>query len=175
MKVGRHGALSGLLLTIPLLLIACGGPPETGPVDARWDRTVCKRCRMVLSDRNHAAQIRYMPAGKQRTQVEMFDDIGCAILWLDEQAWKDSPDIEIWVNDWRNGNWIDARTATYIIGQTTPMEYGLGAQSENAADGLTFDQARTHIQQVEERYNTHGAHLKQQAGQRQSNHPGTPR
>ena len=175
MKPARLLPLLGLLLTIPLLLVACGDTPDTGPVDAKWDRTVCKRCRMVLSDRNHAAQIRYMPAGKQRTRVEMFDDIGCALLWLDEQPWKGSPDVEIWVNDWRNGAWIDARKATYISGQTTPMEYGLGAQSDIAANGLNFDQARTHVMQVEQRYNTHGAHLKEQADQRQSKQPGTPR
>ncbi len=146
------------LLGLLFLLVGCSGDPGTGPVDVKWDRDACERCRMVLSDRMHSAQIRGGPEeGKSR--VYLFDDIGCAVIWLDEQPWKDNPAIEIWVNDHRDGEWIDAREAWYVKGNNTPMAYGLGAQDEPAEEALTFAQAREWIYEVEERFNTHSEHL----------------
>ena len=160
----------GRLLMVAALLIlgGCGGQPDDGPIEVKWDRDFCQRCRMVLSDRRHSAQIRYTPAGKPRSRVKLFDDIGCAVRWMEEQNWSadDQAAAQIWVNDWRNGDWIDARTATYIKGQVTPMEYGLGAQSEPSPDGIDFEQARAHIDELERHFNVHGAHLKEQAQQR---------
>ncbi len=160
-KPRAHGRRlsSGLLFAIVVLLLAaCGGDPGQGPVEVKWDRDACERCRMVLSDRLHSAQVR-VPTLDGRSRVYRFDDIGCALIWLEERAERDDPATEIWVNDWRTGDWIDARTATYLRGQVTPMEYGLGAQPEPAPDGLDFAQAKAHILDVEARFNVHGAHL----------------
>lgn len=143
---------------LALLLAACSGDPGTGPVDIKWDRDACERCRMVLSDRNHSAQIRGGPEGG-KSRIYGFDDIGCAVIWLDQQPWKDSPAVEIWVNDHRDGEWIDARKAWYVDGKITPMAYGLGAQDEPAEGALTYEEARERIYEVEERYNTHEEHL----------------
>ncbi|HIP53731.1 MAG TPA: hypothetical protein EYH03_06960, partial [Chromatiales bacterium] len=154
-----------------LFLGACSADPGTGPVDVHWDRDICERCRMVLSDRHYAAEVRVFPEGK-RSKVYYFDDIGCAVIWLQDKPWKDDPKTQIWVTDHRTGNWIDARTATYVTGKVTPMEYGLGAQSDPAPDGLTFEQAKQHIFEVEERFNAHGVQLlerlKEQAKKRAS-------
>lgn len=139
--------LSGLLLN------ACSNGSESGPKEAKWGRDTCERCRMVLSDRNYSAQIRYLPEGKSFTQVIWFDDIGCAAMWLEDKPWKDDPRTEIWVADHRNGSWIDARKASYVKGKTTPMDYGLGAQSDSVAGGLNFTQAKAHIQQMEKQHN----------------------
>lgn len=161
--------LIGLVL---LALSACSNDPGTGPKAVKWDRDACERCRMVLSDRKYSAQIRYFPEGKKRSRVLMFDDIGCATLWLEDKPWKDDPRTEIWVNDYRSGEWIDARTATYVKDKITPMEYGLGAQPEPVAGGLDFEQAKKHIVKIEERFNIHGVHLlerlKEQAEKREA-------
>lgn len=141
------------------LIAACSGDPGTGPVEVKWDRDVCQRCNMVLSDRRHSAQIRHTPSDSTRSQVYEFDDIGCAVLWLDQQAWGQSPEVEIWVNDHRTGEWLDARKAFYLRGQLTPMQYGLGAQTEATPETLDFAQARQHIQRVEQRFNIHGGNL----------------
>jgi nitrous oxide reductase accessory protein NosL len=157
---------SRLLVAGLTLLIAACGDPDTGPVDVKWDRIACERCRMVLSDRHHAAQVRVrQPNGRNRAYL--FDDLGCAVIWLEDKPAKDDPATEIWVNDWRTGNWIDARTAFYVPGQVTPMEYGLGAQPEPTPGGLTFAQAREHIFEVERKYNVHGGHLEDSAPERQ--------
>lgn len=143
-----------LALGLSLLVVGCGNP-GTGPADIKWDRMACERCRMVLSDRLHSAQVRVRePDG--RSKVLLFDDLGCAVLWLEDKAAKDDPATEIWVNDWRTGDWIDARTASYLTGRVTPMEYGLGAQSDPAPGALNLEQAREHIFAVERRYNAEG-------------------
>ena len=146
----------GLLI---LLLNGCSVDPGDGPADVRWDRHACERCRMVLSDRHNSAQVRYLPEGKKRTKVLYFDDIGCATLWLEDKPWKDNPETQIWVTEHNTGNWIDARTATYVKGKITPMEYGLGAQSNPDPNGLNFEQAKKHIEEVEKRFSIHGVQL----------------
>jgi len=164
MPISRHkGNYRPLLILalLALLLTACSGDPGTGPKEVKWDRDACERCRMVLSDRNYSAQVRYWPEGKKRSKVLGFDDVGCATLWLEEQSWKDDPRVEIWVTDHRNGQWIDARTAAYVKGKITPMEYGLGAQSDPAEGALTFEQAKQHARKVEERFGLHGVQLLQ--------------
>lgn len=153
------------------LLAACSGEPDTGPAEVKWDRDTCERCRMVLSDPHFAAQIRYYPEGKKRPRVEKFDDVGCAALWLEDKPWKDDGRTEFWVADHRNKKWIDAITATYVLKKTTPMEYGVGAQSEPVEGGMSFERAKAHIYDVEERFNVHGQQLqerlKQQALERE--------
>ena len=142
-----------------LLLQGCSGDSGSGPKEVKWDRDACERCRMVLSDHTHAAQIRYTPPDKQRSVVALFDDIGCATLWLDDKPWRDDAKTEIWVTDHRTGQWIDARKAFYVSGHLTPMEYGLGAQLEPAPEAMTYEQAKQQIISVEKRFNAHGAHL----------------
>jgi len=163
------------LFALLLLLSGCSGDPGAGPVEVKWDRDACERCRMVLSDRMHSAEIRYYPQGKTRSTVAKFDDIGCASLWLDQQPFRNDPRTELWVTDHRTGEWIDARAATYVTGNITPMEYGLGAQSDPAEGGMSYEQAREHFAQVEERFNIHGVHLlerlQEQARQRELNAP----
>ena len=152
-----------LLSALLALLLLLGGLPGltgcgdsgTGPVAVKWDRIACERCRMVLSARNYSAQIRAFEA-EGKSALHFFDDIGCAVLWMDQQPWKEGPAIEIWVVDHRNGEWIDARAAYYVTGKTTPMEYGLGAQRDPAPGALSFEQAIPHIYEVEKRFSAEG-------------------
>ncbi|MCF6280813.1 MAG: nitrous oxide reductase accessory protein NosL [Candidatus Polarisedimenticolaceae bacterium] len=109
-----------------------------------------------MSDKFHAAQVRYKPANAP-SEVHMFDDIGCAVIWLEGQAWKDALSTEIWVNDYKTGSWIDARKASYVLGQQTPMQYGLGAHLEAVEGSINFQAAREQIFKVENYFNQHGA------------------
>ncbi len=128
------------LLTLAAVLAGCSGKPETGPGDVRWDRDTCARCAMAVSDRHYAAQVRGGSAG-QKTRLHFFDDVGCAVFWLDEQDWKADSRTEVWVTDWRDGEWIDARAAWYVEGKTTPMDFGLGAQAERDEGALDYARA----------------------------------
>ena len=159
-KMLRYSALHATLtFTLVLVLSACSGDPGTGPVEVKWDRDACARCNMVLSDRRHAAQIRYQPTDGSRGQLKKFDDLGCAVLWLDQQPWRDQAGVEVWVKDHDNGSWINARAAHYKPGSLTPMQYGLAAQSHAEPGTLVFAKAREHIYAVEARFNVHGGNL----------------
>ncbi len=150
-----------------LLLSACGGGQDTGTVEVRWDQDICERCRMMLSEPHFAAQIRYFPKGK-RSKVLKFDDIGCAVTWLEDKSWKNDNRTEIWVADHRSGEWINAKTASYMTKSSTPMGYGLGAQQEANEAGLNFEQAKIHIADIEKRFNVHGLQLQQSLQQQES-------
>ncbi len=141
------------LALLALLAIACSRAPESGPVAIHWDRDVCARCKMVISDRHYAAEIRYTPPGKS-SRVALFDDIGCAVQWLKDKPWRNDPKTEIWVADHRSGEWLDARKARYVRVPNTPMEYGLGAQRENTPGSLDFEQAKAHVAEVEKRFSS---------------------
>jgi copper chaperone NosL len=147
------------LLMLTLLVAGCSRQADTGPVEIRWDKETCERCAMAVSDHNYSAQVRGGPANKS-TKVYKFDDIGCAVIWLDKQTWKADSRTEIWVNDYRNGNWIDARKANYVTGKVTPMGYGLGAQADPVEGALNFAAAREHIYEVEAGEHKHkGGHM----------------
>jgi len=137
-----------------LALLACSPEQETGPGEVRWDRETCTRCNMAIGDRHYAAQIRGAAAG-DRTRIYKFDDIGCAVTWLEKQNWKNDPRTEIWVADYRNAEWIDARKASYVTGKISPMNYGLGAQAEVTAGALDFAQAKAHIMLEEKERHQH--------------------
>jgi len=139
----------GLIVLSMLVLSACS-ENGTGPVEVKWDRDACERCRMVLSDRYHAAQIRGGPAGS-KARVYKFDDIGGAIVWLQDKTWQDDAGTELWVNDHRDGRWIDGYKASYVSGQRTPMDFAIGAQDEPAEGGMTFQQARRYALEIQSR------------------------
>ncbi len=102
---------------------ACEEKSKTDVAKVYWDRDMCARCVMVVSDRQNTTQVRDPQTGKKY----MFDDIGCAILWFKEDkiGWKDS--AVIWITDVNNGEWINARTAFYDTENITPMAYGFSA------------------------------------------------
>jgi len=147
-----------ILLSCFFLFAAGCTPVETsGPGEVRWDRETCTRCNMAVGDRSFAAQVRGGPGG-EKSRLYKFDDIGCAVIWLDTQAWKDDALTEIWVADHHNGEWTDARTAHYVSGKISPMNYGLGAQAEAAEGALDFSQAIEHIKMAENELHRHGGH-----------------
>jgi len=152
-----------LIIMATLLLSGCGNDKQTGAEDVKWDRDVCERCQMMLSEHNFSAQIRVFPKGKKRSRVYKFDDLGCAVLWLNgnrtDTAYKNDPRTEIWVNNYKTDEWIDAKQAWYVKGLTTPMNYGLGAQPEKVEGALNYEQAVHHINEVEKKFNIHGGNL----------------
>jgi nitrous oxide reductase accessory protein NosL len=115
-----------LLFTIHcslFIFLGCEERSKTDVAKVHWDRDMCARCVMVVSDRKNTTQVRDPRNGKKY----MFDDIGCAILWFKDEniSWKDQ--AKIWITDVNSGEWIDARTAFYDTENITPMGYGFSA------------------------------------------------
>ena len=109
-----------------LVFSGCEKKPIGAVQQMHWDRDMCERCKMAISKRKFAVQIIDPKTGKDYK----FDDIGCAVLWLDEEKipWKNK--AIIWITDARTGKWIDARKAKYAGGAITPMAFGFVAYSE---------------------------------------------
>ncbi len=105
----------------------CSKKSSTGEaVQMHWDRDMCERCKMAISERKFAVQV----VNPQDGKVYKFDDIGCAVLWFDEEKipWKDQ--AKIWITDAKTGKWIDARKAKYTDDSITPMAYGFAAYTD---------------------------------------------
>jgi len=147
------------MLRVPLVLLSlvflhgCGSDPTTGPTSVRWDRETCTRCAMAVGDRRFSAQVREDQAP---FRVHLFDDIGCAVIWLDQNPEKDSGNFEIWVNDHLTGEWVDARQAGYVSVNQSPMGYNLGAVSEASTNALDYTAAVAHIRNIESSQRIHG-------------------
>jgi copper chaperone NosL len=122
------------------VLAGCSGEPLTGPVEIKWDRDVCVRCSMVISDRHFAAQIR-----DPMKKVLKFDDFGCAIFWKEHQNFSDA-EIEFWAADSASDadklKWLDARKAGYVGGKRSPMGYGFAAVNTGTAGAAPFAEVR---------------------------------
>ena len=152
-SVRRHfitGLFAGGLALTPLaaLLAACGksGWPE-GMTEIKWDRDTCVRCRMAISDRRFAAEVR----GGPQNQVFKFDDIGCLVFWLRDQAWGNDAGVRLWVADAASKpdrlDWIDARQGRYVPGKTSPMGYNFAAYAEAPGASLSFAEMREQLLQ----------------------------
>jgi hypothetical protein len=148
----RRELLAAGLAASPLMaaLGACSadeGWPE-GMQPIRWDRDTCVRCRMVISDRRFAAEM----VGAKRNQLFKFDDIGCAVFWLRDQAaahpWMAEATTRLWVSDvhsrGKQPTWLDARSAHYLS-KTSPMGYNFGATAHPQAASVDFRSLGEHV------------------------------
>jgi nitrous oxide reductase accessory protein NosL len=124
-----------LLLFLLFILIGCH-KKEIGSVEKiHWDRDMCERCKMAISERKFAFEIIDPKTGK----AYKFDDIGCGVLWLEEEKipWRDK--AIMWVTDAKTGKWIDAKKAFYSDDSITPMAYGFAAYTQQTKpEGKTF-------------------------------------
>jgi nitrous oxide reductase accessory protein NosL len=124
------------------LFFACPPGPNDGPAEVKWDRDACQNCSMVISERHFAAQVR----GGPKSAAAKFDDIGCAVKWLDKQPWAAEPATKVWVAQHADGAWLDAKTARYVAGKTSPMGFNFGAAAEG--EGLTFEAMRERVRAI---------------------------
>jgi len=147
--LGRLG-LGGLLLSpLAAALSGCkkGDWPE-GMAEIVWDRDTCTRCKMVISDRRFAAQLR----GGPDNAALKFDDIGCLVFWLRDQAdkypWLADAATRYWVADFGSKSrdemhWLDPRQAQFIT-KSSPMGYNFAAVPLPLPGSLDFTDMRQH-------------------------------
>ena len=111
------------LILIAFLSSGCEKKITTELHDVHWDRDMCKRCAMVVSDRKHTVQVINPKDGHSY----MFDDIGCSILWFKEDKIQWEKEAIFWITDSKSGEWIDAKKAYYTSENVTSMAYGFMA------------------------------------------------
>ena len=127
--------------------------------EVHWDRDMCERCKMVTSDRHHTVQV----INPQNGKAYMFDDIGCALLWFDEEkiAWKDQ--AKVWITDAKTAEWIDAKTAYYDTENVTPMAYGFAAHLNKSdikegKEVILYDALFKRVSEIEKKNNNRRAY-----------------
>ncbi len=149
-----YKALLCTLFAVTLFFSGCGESRPKGGVEAiHWDRDMCERCKMVVSERKYAAEI----VDPKTDRVYKFDDLGCAVLWLEEEKSPWAKEAKIWVIDAKTGKWLDARKALYTDDSITPMAYGIAAFSEvtfpKGHRVLHFEQVVKAIKKIEAKNN----------------------
>lgn len=139
-----------LLMFLPFVgFTGCEKKPVGEVEPMHWDRDMCERCKMAISERKFAVQV----INPQNGRVYKFDDIGCALLWMDEEKipWKEK--AIIWITDAKSGKWINARTALYADGAITPMAFGFGAYTKETlpkgAKVFDFTEVTKRVKEIE--------------------------
>jgi hypothetical protein len=119
----QRRALLIFLSTVPLLAFAQNQKIGAQQREIKLEQDTCTRCKMALKDRLNSAQIIDPETG----EMLMFDDLGCAVAWLDDKkpAWRSN--AAIYVNDATDGTWLKADEAILATPYATPMSYGIAA------------------------------------------------
>jgi copper chaperone NosL len=122
MNIGQLFLKSFSVVLFLFALLGCEDTKKTN-LTVHWDRDMCSRCVMVVSDRHNTTQVVDPKTGKKY----VFDDIGCMANWFKAEniSWEDK--AKIWITDVRSGEWIDARKAYYDTENVTPMASGFCA------------------------------------------------
>ena len=127
------------VLIVLVLAISCGDKPESGPVKIYYGEDICERCKMIISEKDFAAQYKL-----SNGETVKFDDLGCMIHYTHDT--EKTPISEVYVVDYSSEGWIDGRKAYYIWNENinTPMGYGLLAFKERskAEDNTVKDNSR---------------------------------
>jgi nitrous oxide reductase accessory protein NosL len=122
---------------------------EKGMKEVHWDRDVCERCTMIISEKKFTVQV----MNPKTQQTYFFDDLGCAVIWFKEKNQDWFENAKIWINDSVSGQWLNAKEAIYLPDTLTPMGYGLSAFSKETitkhSNSLKFEQAVEKILEID--------------------------
>jgi len=124
MRVSKFVLANILSLLFIFALSGCDDK-KGDDLTVHWDRDMCSRCVMVISDRHNTVQV--ISANKEKN---VFDDLGCMVVWSQKNPLTDQD--KIWVNDVTTKEWINARDAFYDAGNITPMGYGFSAHKSKS-------------------------------------------
>ncbi|WP_419763911.1 MAG: hypothetical protein ACNI28_08930 [Arcobacter sp.] len=118
-----------VFLFFAIFFISCSDSSSTKSdiKKMHWDRDMCDRCKMVISEKKFAVQV----INPVTNQTFLFDDLGCAISWFEEENQTWFKEAKIWINDAHDGSFIDAKKAIYTKENITPMGYGFSAYTQN--------------------------------------------
>ncbi|MBL0686532.1 MAG: hypothetical protein JJV95_01140 [Sulfurospirillum sp.] len=118
------------------------------PLEFKDNQEQCPECNMFLVGKKHTAQT-VTSDGK----TYFFDDIGCLILWIEENK-KDSKSLVSWVYALDSNRWIKADKAFYSISDKTPMHYGFGAYEKNFDKSIEYNDMKLKMLRGENMTNT---------------------
>ena len=127
MKGYKMRLLNTLFITFILLITnSCDSKPKGAVEKMHWDRDMCERCKMAISERKFAVEA----IDIKKNKTYKFDDLGCALLWIEKNKVPLDENLKLWITDAKTGEWIDAKSAIYIDGARTPMAYGFASYTK---------------------------------------------
>jgi len=129
----RRAALVALLPMGAVALSACS---KYEPMKLELGEAECPVCRMKITERPFAAQIR-----DKAGTYHFFDDFGCAVHWIKAQQLPEH-ELTLWVIDHKGGYWIDARRAVYMEGPQSPHGFNLAASAIPKTGDLDYQAAK---------------------------------
>lgn len=108
------------------------GNTESKPLEFVIGKTQDPKCMMMIRSKVHSAQLT-----TKSGNTWFFDDIGCLVLWIADKDFKESAKIYTFSKE---GKWIDARKAYYVLGAKTPMMFGFTSYESAQKDSVDFKQ-----------------------------------
>jgi copper chaperone NosL len=134
-RLGRAlgaGLVAGALAALVWGVLTAQSLPD-GPRPIAWDRVTCARCRMLVGDPAFAAQLQTRDG-----RILDFDDPGCLLLYLDEEA----PEVHgVWLHHHVEDRWLRRGEAAFVSVPASPMGYGLAAVDAGTPGSLDAQQA----------------------------------
>jgi len=106
------------------------------PLKFKDNKVQCPQCNMFLVGKKYTAQ-----AITSDNKTHFFDDVGCMILWVEENV-KNTSGLIQWVYTLDSKKWIKANEAFYTLDEQTPMKYGFGAYEKNSQKKIVFEKMR---------------------------------
>lgn len=121
-----------LLIAALTFFTACNSSESSSSQALKSEAKVCPKCHMEVEKSNmHSASL------VENDTTYYFDDIGCMILWSHEND-IDISKAKVFSKD--TSRYIDAASASYKIGEKTPMSYGFGAYENGIQNHIDFDE-----------------------------------
>lgn len=114
-----------VFLGLSFLLMGCKENKAVGPAPIEFGVDACDECKMIISDRVYAAQVRNV-----NETYSKFDDIGCLVTFM-----KKHRPTDVWVADFSTGQWLKAEAAHFVKSAKikTPMASGIVAFADEAS------------------------------------------
>ncbi len=130
------------------MIVIHEGNMDKMPIEMKIDKYQDSDCGMVINDLEYVSQV-VSPTGK----TWFFHDHGGFVKWIEDKEFKD--EATIWVMSRDTKKFIDARSASYSLTDTTPMGYGFGAYEKKAPTHINFDTMRLRMLRGETLNNPH--------------------
>ena len=108
------------------------------PIPFTLEKTDDTICKMLIRSYYGSSQ-----AITKKGDTYFFNDIGCMMIWLEEQPHKQS--IRLWVYTNDTNRWLNARLAHYTTRDKTVIGYGFGAYEKKNRDSISFEQMRSRM------------------------------
>ena len=111
----------------------------------------CSTCKMEIQQLPYAVEI-----VNQKGKTWFFDDMGCALTWLEHQDFKNN--VTIWTQTEDTHQWVNATKACYKEDAPTPMGFGFAAQEQCQKTMLDYNSMRAKLLHDNTREVLNGSH-----------------